>query len=270
MGLRTLVLLIALCRPAASEVCADPDERVCQEACYPDKGQNIDDDCCATRDTASCAAGYRLVKTSKVCYDEGEVKAHETCCVLCDDDDDCDNGPGDEYLDENECPDHGALLIIWIIFMIIFVGCCASSWTFCIIGFINFQKFGTGQPLCCPGCGSPNCWFGMNACLAVGNLFMFILMCVFGDIAGIVCYLLLLIGTAAAAGVLISKKANWNEASRQVGLQQPTQGPIMVAYGGQQPVPMGQVVQGVEMQTMGQQPVVGQVVVAQSIPVKSL
>ena len=265
---RAALVLLALCRLASSNECAGHHEKVCMEACHPNEGENVDEDCCAQKHQQWCADGYRLVESNHVCYKEGEVEAHDTCCVLCDGEEECHNGPGDEWLEKNECPDHVLLFFLWILFVLIFITLCACSWTFFVISLCNYPKLGSGQELCCANCCSPPVWFKISVGLVFCNLVLFIVMCVFNDIGGLVCYLLMMIGTAVAAGLLKSKQASWNQATGPTAMAggQVQMGPIVGQPVLGQPV-LGQPVLG---QPVVGQPPMGQVVVGQTLPVKNL
>ena len=110
-------LIFALLLPGlAAQQCASPKMEVCMETCYPDhRHDNVDEDCCSTREWAWCAEGYRLVKSDEVCGGSDEFDRnpnYKTCCVQCaDDEEECDNGPGD---DTNSCPsaDAGAIIAL--------------------------------------------------------------------------------------------------------------------------------------------------------------
>ena len=261
--MRAALVMLALCQLASSETCAGHHEKVCMDACgdheYPEEGDNVDKDCCAERKKAYCADGYRLVEDDHVCYKEGEVTAHTTCCVLCEGEEDCHNGPGDEWLENNECPDYTLFWFLFFLFVFIFILMCSCSWTFSIIAFCNHSKLGTDQPLCCANCCSPPVWFKINVGLAVCNLAMFILFCVWGEPVSIACYLMMMIATAVAAWMLKSKEAVWD---RAVAAQP---GPIVTGRPVAGEVQMGHVVVG--QPAVGQpamaQPVVGQPVVGQ-------
>ena len=248
----TLSLLVALCRLASADDCALDHEKVCMEACYPNEGENVDEDCCAERKYAYCAEGYRLIKNNQECYEQGEIVAYKTCCVPCDGagEDGCDNGPGDEWLEneDNECPDHVLRFIIWILFVIIFITLCGCSWTYVVLTLCNYPKLGSGEPLCCANCCSPPVWFKINIGLALSNLILFIILC-FVEAPwwpDLVCYLFMMIATAVAAGLLKSKQASWDRANA---------GHVVDG----RPVQMGSVVVG--------QPPMAQVVVGRSLPV---
>ena len=71
----------------------------CQERCYPEEGQNYDEDCCALRDRMSCLGNYTLIQLGYVCASGDGWKAHAYECVPCEGPT-CDNGPGD---DADEC-----------------------------------------------------------------------------------------------------------------------------------------------------------------------
>ena len=222
------------------------------EACYPNEGENVDEDCCAERKYAYCAEGYRLIKNNQECYEQGEIVAYKTCCVPCDGagEDGCDNGPGDEWLEneDNECPDHVLRFIIWILFVIIFITLCGCSWTYFVLTLCNYPKLGSGEPLCCANCCSPPVWFKINIGLALSNLILFIILC-FVEAPwwpDLVCYLFMMIATAVAAGLLKSKQASWDRANA---------GHVVDG----RPVQMGSVVVG--------QPPMAQVVVGRSFPV---
>ena len=88
----------------------------CQERCYPEEGQNYDEDCCALRDRMSCLGNYTLIQLGYVCASGDGWKAHAYECVPCEGPA-CDNGPGD---DASECDDHG-MWWLWVIFLPMFV-----------------------------------------------------------------------------------------------------------------------------------------------------
>ena len=88
----------------------------CQERCYPEEGQNYDEDCCALRDRMSCLGNYTLIQLGYVCASGDGWKAHAYECVPCEGPA-CDNGPGD---DAKECDDHG-MWWLWVIFLPMFV-----------------------------------------------------------------------------------------------------------------------------------------------------
>ena len=88
----------------------------CQERCYPEEGQNYDEDCCALRDRMSCLGNYTLIQLGYVCASGDGWKAHAYECVPCAGPA-CDNGPGD---DARECDDHG-MWWLWVIFLPMFV-----------------------------------------------------------------------------------------------------------------------------------------------------
>ena len=262
--MRAALVMLALCQLASSETCAGHHEKVCMDACgdheYPEEGDNVDKDCCAERKKAYCADGYRLVEDDHVCYKEGEVTAHTTCCVLCEGEEDCHNGPGDEWLENNECPDYTLFWFLFFLFVFIFILMCSCSWTFCVIAFCNHSKLGTDEPLCCANCCSPPVWFKINVGLAVCNLAMFILFCVWDEPFSIVCYLVMMIGTAVAAWMLKSKQAALDRADfAQPGL-------VVTGRPVASGVQMGHVVVGqppVAGEVQMGQPVVGQPVVGQ-------
>ena len=75
---RRPLLLAATClagRAAGDEVNHEP--RSCQERCYPEEGQQHDEDCCALRGKMSCAevggVKYELTRSDSVCA-EGEER----------------------------------------------------------------------------------------------------------------------------------------------------------------------------------------------------
>ena len=93
----------------------------CQERCYPEEGQNYDEDCCALRDRMSCLGNYTLIQLGYVCASGDGWKAHAYECVPCEGPA-CDNGPGD---DASECDDHG-MWWLWVIFLPMFVSRCVE------------------------------------------------------------------------------------------------------------------------------------------------
>ena len=93
----------------------------CQERCYPEEGQNYDEDCCALRDRMSCLGNYTLIQLGYVCASGDGWKAHAYECVPCEGPA-CDNGPGD---DADECDDHG-MWWLWVIFLPMFVSRCVE------------------------------------------------------------------------------------------------------------------------------------------------
>ena len=93
----------------------------CQERCYPEEGQNYDEDCCALRDRMSCLGNYTLIQLGYVCASGDGWKAHAYECVPCAGPA-CDNGPGD---DADECDDHG-MWWLWVIFLPMFVSRCVE------------------------------------------------------------------------------------------------------------------------------------------------
>ena len=90
----------------------------CQERCYPEEGQNYDEDCCALRDRMSCLGNYTLIQLGYVCASGDGWKAHAYECVPCEGPA-CDNGPGDD-VGPGECDDHG-MWWLWVIFLPMFV-----------------------------------------------------------------------------------------------------------------------------------------------------
>ena len=107
----------------------------CQERCYPEEGQNYDEDCCALRDRMSCLGNYTLIQLGYVCASGDGWKAHAYECVPCEGPA-CDNGPGD---DASECDDHG-MWWLWVIFLPMFVSRCVE---------IKFRA-PTPSTRCCP------------------------------------------------------------------------------------------------------------------------
>ena len=91
------------------------DPLACQERCYPEAGQNYDEDCCSLNDRMSCLGNYTLVRSSDVCASGDGWRAFSYECVPCASPV-CDNGPGDE---SDECDE--ALWWLWIIILPIFV-----------------------------------------------------------------------------------------------------------------------------------------------------
>ena len=64
-------------------------EKQCQERCWPDDGkQNEDKDCCTFEGKMSCVddslgGKYQLVRTERVCYDNGDRQAYNYYCLPC-------------------------------------------------------------------------------------------------------------------------------------------------------------------------------------------
>ena len=175
---------------------------------------------------------------------------------------------------EETC-DNTALIIIWILFTAIWLGCCISSWTFGIIGLCNAPKLGTGQPLCC-GC-SPSNTYKANVCLSGGNFFMLCiyLIVVLGmwghpDIGGIVTYAVLGGVTAFAAVQLKQKKEQWDVPVDAQSFGQPVQGQPVQGQPVMGTVITGQPVQGMPVQGMPVQPTMGGPVMVNGQPMKTI
>ena len=75
----------------------------CQERCYPEEGQNYDEDCCALRDRMSCLGNYTLIQLGYVCASGDGWNPLAYDCVPCDGSA-CDNVLGDAASD---CHDPG-------------------------------------------------------------------------------------------------------------------------------------------------------------------
>ena len=282
--MRLLLVSLALARWARAED-GDPTGNMCREYDHPKEGAwSVDEDCCAGESQAACEIGYHYVRSNKVCHEECD--AYYYSCEECADDVECagvgcDNcDPHHDIYSEGgmsyeETCDNTALIIIWILFTAIWLGCCISSWTFGIIGLCNAPKLGTGQPLCC-GC-SPSNTYKANVCLSGGNFFMLCiyLIVVLGmwghpDIGGIVTYAVLGGVTAFAAVQLKQKKEQWDVPVDAQSFGQPVQGQPVQGQPVMGTVITGQPVQGMPVQGMPVQPAMGDPVMVNGQPMKTI
>ena len=287
--MRLLLVSLALARWARAED-GDPTGNMCREYDQPVEGAwSVDEDCCAGDSQAACETGYHYVRSNEACNEECD--AYYYSCEKCADDVECvgvgcencdphhdiysDEHGGRPFNEEDVCRDNHGWIIISILFFLIWLGCCIASWTFGIIGLCNAPNLGTGQPLCC-GC-SPSNTYKANVCLSGGNFFMLCiyLIVVLGmwghpDIGGIVTYAVLGGVTAFAAVQLKQKKEQWDVPVDAQSFGQPVQGQPVQGQPVMGTVITGQPVQGMPVQGMPVQPAMGDPVMVNGQPMKTI
>ena len=69
-----------------------PQDGTCRRWGHPEAGEwNKDKSCCAAKSAAACDAGYRYVKSDKVCGYHGRCQEYRYSCVRCEPDEACDS-----------------------------------------------------------------------------------------------------------------------------------------------------------------------------------
>ena len=91
-------MVIALLRHAAATTTPGPTPSVlpqdgtCRRWGHPEAGEwNKDKSCCAAKSAAACDAGYRYVKSDKVCGYHGRCQEYRYSCVRCEPGEACDS-----------------------------------------------------------------------------------------------------------------------------------------------------------------------------------
>ena len=69
-----------------------PQDGTCRRWGYPEAGEwNKDKSCCAAKSAAACDAGYRYVKSDKVCGYHGRCQEYSYSCIRCEPGEACDS-----------------------------------------------------------------------------------------------------------------------------------------------------------------------------------
>ena len=114
----------------ASGACAEPHEGVCLEKDHPERGMNVDDDCCALPQAAKCEFGYRYAKGKK-CGAFWDCTAYETCCARCENAFvDCDN-ENPKFGDDVDCVGTWGIFVIVGICVVLMCACSGCIWFSC-------------------------------------------------------------------------------------------------------------------------------------------